>query len=67
MMMLRAAGTFLAVMGVIWALQGAGVLNWPASSFMLSQPEWVLYGALTAFAGGALLWLSLRLGGRPRD
>lgn len=66
MMMLRAAGTFLLVMGIIWALQGAGVLNWPASSFMLSQPEWVLYGALTAIAGGLLLLVSGRLG-RPRD
>lgn len=64
MMMLRAAGTFLAVMGIIWALQGTGVLNWPADSFMLAREEWVLYGALTALAGGALLWLSIRLGGR---
>lgn len=55
MMMLKAAGTFLLVMGIIWALQGAGLLNWPANSFMLSQQQWVLNGALTASVGAVLL------------
>jgi hypothetical protein len=66
MMMLRAAGAFLVVMGSIWALQGLGLLNWPADSFMLAQREWALYGALTATGGAMVLWLSVRLG-RPRD
>ncbi len=44
MMMLRAAGLFLIAMGIIWALQGAGLLAWPANSFMLGQGEWVLRG-----------------------
>ena len=66
MMMLKAAGTFLAVMGVIWALQGAGILNWPASSFMLSQPEWVSRGAITA-AGGVILLLIAWRRGRKRS
>jgi hypothetical protein len=65
MMMLKAAGTFLVVMGIIWALQGAGLLNWPASSFMLSQQQWVLYGALTAAAGAVLLWVAVWRG-KPR-
>ena len=56
MVMLRTAGVFLVVMGIIWALQGAGWLNWPASSFMLAQQQWVLYGALTAVVGALLLW-----------
>ena len=56
MVMLRTAGIFLVVMGIIWALQGAGLLNWPASSFMLAQQQWVLYGALTAVVGALLLW-----------
>ncbi len=60
MMMLKAAGTFLVVMGIMWALQGAGLLNWPANSFMLSQSEWTLYGALTAGLGAVLLWLASR-------
>jgi hypothetical protein len=64
MVMLRAAGAFLCLMGTIWTLQGLGVLNWPANSFMLAQSQWVLYGALTAILGAALLliaeWLRRR-------
>jgi len=56
MMMLRTAGIFLAVMGSIWVLQGAGLLQWPAGSFMLAQTEWVLYGAVTAAIGAGLWW-----------
>ncbi|WP_301749391.1 hypothetical protein [uncultured Erythrobacter sp.] len=55
MMMLRAAGIFLIAMGIIWALQGAGLLAWPADSFMLGQADWVLRGLATAAIGGALL------------
>ncbi|MFO6429536.1 hypothetical protein ACLBKT_05505 [Erythrobacter sp. W302b] len=54
--MLRTAGIFLVVMGIIWALQGAELLNWPASSFMLAQQQWVLYGALTTMVGALFLW-----------
>jgi len=61
MMMLRTAGVFLVVMGIIWALQGAGLLNWPASSFMLAQQQWVLYGALTAMVGALLLWWASKI------
>ena len=56
MVMLRTAGVFLVVMGIIWALQGAELLNWPASSFMLAQQQWVLYGALTTMVGALFLW-----------
>ena len=57
MMMLRAAGLFLIAMGIIWALQGAGLLGWPADSFMLGQDDWVLRGLATAGAGAVLLGL----------
>lgn len=58
MLMLRTAGVFLVVMGIIWALQGAGVLNWPAESFMLGQGQWVMRGLVMAAAGAALLGLA---------
>lgn len=53
--MLRAAGWFLVAMGIIWVLQGAGMLAWPTGSFMLGQNEWVLRGTVTAAAGAVLL------------
>jgi uncharacterized membrane protein len=63
MMMLKATGLFLVAMGVIWALQGLGLLSWPADSFMIDQREWALYGTLAA-AGGVIIlrWASRRVG-----
>jgi len=55
MMMLRAVGMFLIAMGIIWALQGAGLLGWPADSFMLGQDDWVFRGLGAAASGAALL------------
>ena len=60
---LIALGVLLIVAGLFWALQGAGVIMWPASSFMLAQDRWVLYGAMTAVAGVVLVLIARR---RPR-
>ena len=62
MVMLRAAGMFLVALGFIWGLQGAGLLDWPANSFMLGQGEWAVYGALIAALGASLIWIAGRLG-----
>ncbi len=52
----------LVISGILWALQGLGILMWPPQSFMLAQREWALYGAIIA-ALGVLLWLvSARIG-----
>jgi hypothetical protein len=58
---LRVLGVLAIVAGVFWALQGLGIVMWPAESFMLAQREWALYGAITALVGLALVWLSRRL------
>ena len=55
--MLRTTGLFLVIMGVIWGLQGAGLLNWPSGSFMLGERDWALRGLGTAAAGLVLLGL----------
>lgn len=64
MLMLRAAGTFLVALGCIWALQGAGLLDWPADSFMLGQSDWTVRGAGTALVGAVLLGLAAWRGRR---
>jgi hypothetical protein len=57
---LAGLGVVLVVAGVFWALQGAGVIMWPAQSFMLQQESWVTYGIVTALVGVALIGLSRR-------
>jgi hypothetical protein len=40
--------------------QGAGIINWPQSSFMVNSTEWILYGLVLAGAGLVLIGLSSR-------
>ena len=54
------AGVVLLAFGLLFAGQGLDIILWPASSFMLAQREWAVYGALIALAGVALLWWSRR-------
>ena len=46
--------------GLFWSLQGAGIIMWPAESFMLAQDQWILYGLITAAVGAVLIWLARR-------
>ena len=49
---LYVAGALLLLMGIVWILQGIGVLP---GSFMTGQMRWATYGAVTAAVGIALL------------
>ena len=46
--------------GLLWVAQGAGIVHWPASSFMIDQRPWIARGALLACIGLALILLSRR-------
>jgi hypothetical protein len=39
------------LMGSLWIGQGAGIVHWPASSFMIDQRPWVTRGAILAVVG----------------
>lgn len=65
-MVLKAIGGLLIVLGTIWALQGLGILIWPADSVMIARREWALYGGITALIGAAVGWLGVRVAGRRR-
>ena len=58
-----AAGTLIALSGVIWMLQGMGSTLAP-QSFMTSAQEWIIIGAGTAIGGTALVIWAIR---RPGD
>jgi hypothetical protein len=58
--LLTFAGFFLLAMGLFWMAQGAGYIRWPASSFMISQFQWVYYGGGTALVGLLLIIVARR-------
>jgi hypothetical protein len=60
--MLQVLGLALVLSGGLWALQGLGIVMWPAESFMLAQGEWAIYGTITAAIGVLLIWFSRRGG-----
>ena len=52
---------FLALaIGLLWIGQGTGVIDWPASSFMIRQIQWAGYGAALAAFGLVLIWQGKR-------
>jgi hypothetical protein len=53
-------GVALVLAGGLWALQGLGLVMWPAESFMLAERKWALYGALTVALGATLFWWGSR-------
>jgi hypothetical protein len=50
------AGIAALLIGGLWIGQGIGLVQWPASSFMLDQRPWALRGGLLV-----LIWIVLIL------
>lgn len=61
-LLVRIFGVVLFLAGILWSLQGLGLVMWPAQSFMLGQEEWAIYGILAAAVGVLLIWIA-----RTRD
>jgi uncharacterized membrane protein len=53
-------GLIALAFGLLWIGQGTGMINWPASSFMIRQIQWAGYGAALAGLGLVLIWQSKR-------
>jgi len=53
-------GVAVMLMGLLWVGQGTGVIQWPASSFMLDQRPWATRGAILAVVGIVLILLARR-------
>jgi hypothetical protein len=54
-------GIVLALLGLLWAGQGSGILPYPATSPMIGQTQWIVYGALMVVVGLAMMWWSRRM------
>lgn len=44
-------GTLAILAGALWVGQGTGYVNWPQSSFMISQIQWAYYGTALGIIG----------------
>ncbi|MEO9131977.1 MAG: hypothetical protein ABI240_12290 [Sphingomonas sp.] len=53
-------GTLAVLMGLLWIGQGIGFIHWPASSFMLDQRIWAVWGTLLTVVGIVLIRLGRR-------
>ena len=59
-MVLMIVGVLALLMGGLWVGQGLGIIMWPASSFMLDQRVWALWGSLLALLGILMIWRARR-------
>lgn len=50
-----ALGIIAVLMGLLWIGQGAGLVHWPASSFMIDQRPWIARGAALVVVGAILI------------
>ena len=50
-------GVVAVLVGLLWIGQGAGLVDWPASSFMIDQRPWITRGAILAVVGLVLIAL----------
>jgi hypothetical protein len=53
-------GLLALLTGLLWVAQGAGLVHWPASSFMIDQRPWIARGAIFALVGIVLIVLARR-------
>ena len=58
--LLLLVGIIVCAAGLLFAGQGLGYINWPASSFMISELKWVYYGGGIAVVGILLVSIALR-------
>ena len=54
-------GILAILFGLVWIGQGSGYFPYPASSFMIAQPQWMLYGAIQALLGIAAVGVGRRM------
>jgi hypothetical protein len=61
------AGLIAILFGVLFLLQGLGVIRWPADSFMIDSRTWVFRGAVLAVLGLILVGGARLVPTRRRD
>ena len=62
---LTIAGLIALAFGTLFLLQGLGAVRWPASSMMIDNRVWVIWGGILAALGALVLALARRRRSRP--
>jgi hypothetical protein len=60
--LLTIVGILALLAGLLFVGQGAGYINWPASSTMLGVAAWTTRGAILAIVGVGMIWIGRRMG-----
>jgi hypothetical protein len=58
--LLSGLGALVTAFGVFFALQGAGIVRWPAQSFMVDTRGWIAYGIVIALLGAGMMLAARR-------
>lgn len=59
--LLSSLGALATAFGILFALQGAGIVRWPAESFMVDTRNWIAYGLAIAAIGIGLMLAAWRM------
>lgn len=54
-------GLLILATGLLFSLQGAGIVHWPRESFMLDDHNWILNGIVVMLIGVALILTAWRI------
>ena len=54
-------GIVILAFGILFTMQGAGVVHWPRESFMIDQRDWIERGIVVAMIGVALILTAGRI------
>jgi len=54
-------GLLAILFGLLFTLQGLGIVHWPRSSFMLDDRSWAVRGAIMIAGGALMAWYGRRL------
>ncbi len=56
-----AIGLLAIAAGLLFTLQGLGLVHWPRSSFMLDDRSWAWRGGILMVGGALMAWYGRRL------
>lgn len=59
-LLMTIVGVIALAVGLLWAAQGAGYVQWPRTSFMIGETNWIYWGGALAVLGLLIIWRGRR-------